>query len=253
VGSALRSIHAAAKDAVQDTTDALPTPPVTPLPATSAPPPRSAPAKSPNRAPDTSPRADARPTSPAVEGIGDAAADAVGVVTGAGSAGLPEPSAAGGDAAGRTLDADEPERSARGAVAVDRGDRSGAPISVRVAEVVGAQRWLARIWPAIALGGDGQSGGRAIGTVADDLLRPVLAVAAGLLSAPAAALEIGDAPLAGRSAPETAPRPDAPPSPVSPDGGRILYLFALAVLLALMGFTVWREFHVALRPWQHRH
>ena len=182
---------------------------------------------------------------------------AVGSVAGAGSEALPgavTPEGSDGNRTSLTPGAPgDPRGSATGAVSRGRSGTGDAPISVRAAEVAPLQRWLARVWPAIALGGDGSAGNVDLGVMARDLFRPTVAAATALLTAPAAALELGDSAVAGRSASTAEPQPPSGPFPVPSAGGKVLYLLALAALLVLMGFTVWREFHVALKPWQHRH
>jgi hypothetical protein len=84
--------------------------------------------------------------------------------------------------------------------------------------------------------------------VIGNLFRPVAAVTARLLFlAPLAARATNDSPFVE---PGTAisPKLSLPNAPVPADGKRIIYLIVLAALLALLAFTIWREFRSALRP-----
>ncbi len=146
-------------------------------------------------------------------------------------------------------DAGAGDASARG-----RGKAFGPPVSVRAAEVAALQRWLARVWPAVALGGNGGGGFAAAEVIAGELLRPALAAVTGLLLASAPTLPASaDPPPAGRQGVAGASKSSPTLVPVAGDGGGVVYLIGIAGLLALLAFTVWREFDVALRPWQHRH
>ena len=127
------------------------------------------------------------------------------------------------------------------------GTPSSAPPSIRGAEVAALQRWFVRVWPAIALGGGADRGwaARAIG----DLFRPAVAATVRLLFlAPLAARAASDSPFAGHSGTANAPQLALPNAPASADGKRVIYLIVLAALLALLVFTIWREFRSALRP-----
>lgn len=136
--------------------------------------------------------------------------------------------------------------------AVARGDGAGPrpPVAVRAAEVAALQRWLARVWPAVALGGSGIDGAGVVEVIARELFRPALAAITGVLLASSPVLSAsGDAPLAGHQGVASASRSaPAPLVPVAGDGGGIIYLIAIAGLLALLAFTVWREFRMALHP-----
>jgi len=149
------------------------------------------------------------------------------------------------------------EAGASEAVVRERRQASSPPLAIRAAEVAAWQRWLARVWPAIPLGGSGVIG---IGIDAGDLFRPALAVVTGLLLASSPILPTsgdvpasGDVPLAGHHGVAGISRatPNPPPAPVAAEGGRVLYLIAMAALLALLAFTVWREFRIALHPGSH--
>lgn len=129
---------------------------------------------------------------------------------------------------------------------------SSPPVAVRAAEVAALQRWLARVWPAIALGGGEISRVGAVEVIAGDLFRPALAAIAGvLLASSPVPLTSGDPPLGGDQGVAGASRSAPPPAPVAGEGGGIVYLIAIAGLLALLGFTVWREFRIALHPGLH--
>jgi len=127
------------------------------------------------------------------------------------------------------------------------GTASSAPPSITAAEVAALQRWFARIWPAIPLGGGAGRGWAA--TVIGDLFRPAAAATARLLFlAPLVARAASDSPLVGHPGTANAPQLAFPHAPASADGKRIIYLIALVALLALLAFTIWREFRSALRP-----
>jgi hypothetical protein len=117
--------------------------------------------------------------------------------------------------------------------------------------VAALQRWFARVWPAISLGGSGVDRGPAAGTAAGDLLPPAAAaaIAARLLSpAPPLSRAAGDSALGVHPGTTNAPQPALPGAHAAAHGAEIIYLFALAALLALLAFTLWREFRSALRP-----
>lgn len=123
---------------------------------------------------------------------------------------------------------------------------SGAP-SITAAEVAALQRWFARIWPAIPLGGDETGQGWATGVMEKVLFRPaVAATARSLFPAAPIARDASDSPSAAHS--ETANGPSLSLSNASAGGEKIIYLVAIAALLALLAFTIWREFRAALRP-----
>ena len=147
---------------------------------------------------------------------------------------------------------DRVEGSAGGAQALVREPRksSSPSVAVRPAKAAVLQRWLARVWPAIALGGGGAGDGVA-GMIAGELFRPALVAATAMLLASSPILPAsGDAPLAGHHGAVGASRsaPDQAPAPAVAEGGSVLYMIVMAGLLALLAFTVWREFHVALHP-----
>ncbi len=265
VGSTVKSVQATAKAALPTATPPM-TPPPTAKPAappqvpirppprapSTSPPPHGAPNTS--RAPNTSSRPDDGSAAlPSGDGIADTARGTVNSVTNAGGetvSGVVTPERS--DAAPIAVSPSGPDANATRAAAAGSGSLPSAPISVRANEVAALQRWLARVWPAIALGG-GPGGDGVFGLVAGDLLRPAFSAFAGLLgSAPSLPAPADSSPL-GHSTSETASEPSPALSPVPPDRGRALYLVALAALLAFMGFAIWREFDVALRPWQHRH
>lgn len=89
------------------------------------------------------------------------------------------------------------------------------------------------------------------------LLPPALAAVTGVLLASSPILPTsGEGPFAGhqgvagasRSAPSA---PNPAPAPSVAEGGSVFYLIAIAGLLALLAFTVWREFRIALHPGLH--
>jgi hypothetical protein len=183
---------------------------------------------------------DARGTIDSVAGTGSEAADGVPRIEQAsddGPAAVVQPGGAGGGS----------EANVR-----ERRTASSAATAVRAAEVAPLQRWLARVWPAVALDGGGVNGLAVAGAIAGGLLPPGLAAAVtGLLLASSPILPAsGDAPLAGdqgvAGASRSSPVPSPPPS--AADVAKAAYLIAIAALLGLLGFTVWREFRVALHP-----
>jgi hypothetical protein len=269
VGSTVKSVQAGAT-----AVNAVPSLPSAPPPAkpsspssqvaTPAPPPQAPPrlpskellpSKEPSAIPSRDGAGSADPAS-----VDEAAGTARGVVDSVTSAG----SEAATGAVTRERSDDGPaltpqrgaDRSASEAV-VGRGRTasSSPPVAVRAAEVAALQRWLARVWPAVSLGGSGVIGARVAEVIAGDLFRPALAAVTGLMLA-SSSLPItqasGAPPLAGGPAVPNTPQPAPTPVPAA-DGGSLLYLLAVAGLLGLLAFTVWREFDVALRPWQHRH
>jgi hypothetical protein len=141
-----------------------------------------------------------------------------------------------------------PVRSApRPARVIAIGTPSSAPPSIKAAEVVALQRWFARIWPAIPLGGG--AGREWTAGVIGDLFRPAAAATARLrFLAPLAARVASDSPLVGHPATANGPQLAPPNAPASAGGTRVTYLIILAALLALLAFTIWREFRSALRP-----
>lgn len=130
------------------------------------------------------------------------------------------------------------------------GAAPSAPPSIVAAEVAPLHRWLARIWPAIALGGSVDRGW--VAGVIVNLVRPAAAAAARLLSlVPSAMPAAGDSGLVGRRGTAKAPQPASSDAAPSVDGERILYLVAFAALLAVLALTVWKEFRAALPPGVH--
>jgi hypothetical protein len=123
--------------------------------------------------------------------------------------------------------------------------------------VAAARRWLARVWPGIALGGDGSGESGTVGVTAEpgEVFRSALAAIGALLLTSSATPEVGGgdspSPLAGHPAGGAAAQSAPTRAPDTPDGGEIFYLIAIAGLLALLAFTVWRELRVALRPGFH--
>jgi len=127
------------------------------------------------------------------------------------------------------------------------GAGSNPQPSIAAAEVAAFRRWLARIWPAIALGG-GAGDGWGAGLIADlFLLRPAAAFAVRLLTPPNAGAAGGPGPV-GHPAAANAPQPALPAVPASPDGEKTVYLAVFVALLAFLVFTIWREFRTTLRP-----
>lgn len=137
------------------------------------------------------------------------------------------------------------------AIVPERRTASSPPVAIRAAEVAALQRWFAQVWPAIALGGGEISRLGAVEAIVAALFQPALAAITGVLLASLPVLPTsGDAPLTGHHGVAGASRSGSAPSPApaAADGGGVLYLIAIAGLLALLAFTVWREFRIALHP-----
>jgi hypothetical protein len=252
VGSTVKSVEATGVVPTLPST----TPPAKP-PSPAATPAPSAPAQAPlqppsGKPPAAPPRSGADPADPpAVDGVGGAAQRVLDSVSGAGS------EAATGPAAPERRDdpVTAPQhRADRGAdESMVRGGRtaSSPPVAVRAAEVAALRRWLARVWPAVALGGNGVGRTGVVEVIVGDLLRPALAAVTGLLLTSSPILPTGgDPPLTGQHGVAGASRstPAPPPLPAAAEGGSVLYLIAIAGLLGLLAFTVWREFRIALHP-----
>jgi hypothetical protein len=79
----------------------------------------------------------------------------------------------------------------------------------------------------------------------EDLFRPAAAAAARLL-APLLVRAVGDSPVVGHPGTANAPRAALPDAAAPAE--KIAYLVVFAMLLALLAFTVWREFRSVLRP-----
>jgi len=247
----------------------LPSPPKTAPPASVTPPASAAP---PPRAPATSGAsaelpARAAPThsppstgsaakAPAIDRTGDDAGSLGGVVTGAGEGVRAKAPSVHTDSVGspahpRGLQANP--RDAIPSINAESGARSSAPTSsappsIRAARVAALQRWFAYIWPAIPLGG-GTGRASAVAAISRNLLRPAVAAAARtlILTLSNTPLPV-DSPFAGDTGAANSRHPSLPASPTAEDGKKILYLVAFAALLALLAFTIWREFQSALRP-----
>jgi hypothetical protein len=185
---------------------------------------------------------------PSVDGIAGVARNSVGSVASAGKETTQQVAAsARNDGSRVSTPPNGPDAGASKATPRAIGTPSSAPPSIAPAEVVAMQRWLARIWPAIPLGGGAGRGWTA--RVIGDLFRPVAAATARLLFlAPLAARATNDSPFGGHPGAAISPQLSPPNAPASADGQRIFYLIVLAALLALLAFTIWREFRSALRP-----
>lgn len=270
VAATVKSIHAPATppSPPKTTPPASVTPPASAAPPPSvAPPPRApatsgAPAELPARAapthsPPSSTGSAAKP--PAINRTGDVAGSLGGVVTSAGEgvrakAPSVHTDSVGSSAHPRGLQADP--RDAIPSINAESGAKSSAPTSsappsIRGARVAALQRWFAHIWPAIPLGGalgGGTGRSSAVATISRNLLRPAVAAAARtlILALSNKPLPV-DSPFAGDPGTANSRHPSLPASPTAADGKRILYLVALAALLALLAFTIWREFNSALR------
>jgi len=276
VGSTVKSVDAAPNAAPSLPS---PTPPATPRPPVAPPAPVAPQAPATPQAP-AAPQAPAGPQAPAaprtpvksqteatptpspsppssgvkvpsVDGIAGAARNSIGSVTSTGretTQRAAAPAASARNAGSRvSTPPNGPDAVASKATPSAIGTASSAPPSITAAEVAALQRWFARVWPAIPLGGGGAGRGWAAGVIGD-LFRPAAAATARLLSlVPLVARAAGDSPFVGHPGTANAPQlalPNAAPA----DGKKIIYLVVLAALLALLGFTIWREFRSALRP-----
>jgi hypothetical protein len=187
--------------------------------------------------------------------VAGAAGGAVGSVRSPGSeaaagAAAPERSDAG---TATEMPSQRADRGASEAIVRKSRTASGPGVTVRAAEVAALQRWFARVWPAIALGGGEIGEVGAVEAIARELFRPALAAVTGVLlaSSPVLPTSGGPLPLDGRQGAAGGSRsaPGSPtPVPAGGEGGGVVYLIAIAALLGLLGFTVWREFRVALHP-----
>ncbi len=140
-----------------------------------------------------------------------------------------------------------PDTSGRLATPRAIGASTSAPLSIRAAEVAALQRWFARVWPGVALGGDGTGLARAARAIGGDLLRPAAAaIAQSLLPVLPAAWAPGDSPSAAHSATADARQHALPGAPTVATVKKILFLAAIAALLAVLAFTIWTEFRAAL-------
>jgi hypothetical protein len=185
---------------------------------------------------------------PSVDRVAGIARNSVGSVTSTGKKTTqPVVASARNDGSEASIPSNSPDASASRATPRAVDAPSSAPPSVTAAEVAASKRWLARIWPAISLGGGAGQGWA--GKVAGGLFRPVAAATARLLFlAPLVARAASDSPLVGHPGTANSPQLALPNAPVSADGERVLYLIVLVALLALLAFTIWREFRSALRP-----
>lgn len=185
---------------------------------------------------------------PSVDGIAGAARNSVGSVTSTSKETTQQVAAsARNDGSQVSTPPNGPDAGASKATPRAIGTPSSAPPSITAAEVAALQRWFARIWPAIPLGGGAGRGWAA--RVIGDLFRPAAAATARLLFlAPLVARAASDSPFVGHPGTAIAPQLALPNAPASADGKRTIYLIVLAALLALLAFTIWREFRSVLRP-----
>jgi hypothetical protein len=247
VGSAVESVDAASNAAPSLPSTMPPAPPPAPV---AIPPAPQAPVKlHTETAPTPSPSPSRSGVNvPSVDGIASAARNPLGSVTSTGKEATQQVAASARSDDSRV--STPPNGSGAGASkAIPRaiGTPSSAPPSIRAAEMAALQRWFARVWPAIPLGG-GAGRGWAAGVIGD-LFRPAAAAAARLLVlAPLVVRAASDSPFVGQPGTANAPQPALPNAPVSADGKKVIYLVVLAALLAFLAFTIWREFRSALRP-----
>jgi hypothetical protein len=247
----VESVDAVANAAPQ-LPSATPPPPPAPPPLPAAP---QAPVKSrPEAAPKPSPSPPGPDVidvpSPTVKGVVGAARESPGSAADAGEEMTRQATASARARIDASRDSTPPSDPDAGAgKATSLGSGSGAPPSIAPAEVAALQRWFARIWPAISLGGGVGGGAPAAGMVDLLLLRPAAAAVARLLSlAPAVAQAPGGSPSVGHSDAAKDPRSTLPDAAGSPDGQKTIYLVVFAALLAVLAFTIWKEFRSTLRP-----
>jgi hypothetical protein len=185
---------------------------------------------------------------PSVDGIAGAARNSVGSVTSTSKETTQQVATSARNDGGQvSTPPNGPDAGASKATPHAIGAASSAPPSIAAAEVAALQRWFARIWPAISLGGGAGRGW--VASVIRDLFRPAAAATARLLFlAPLVARAASDSPFVGHPGTAIAPQLALPNAPASADGERTIYLIVLAALLALLAFTIWREFRSSLRP-----
>lgn len=264
VGSTVESVGSTV-ESVDATPNAAPSPPSAMPPATppapvATPAAPQAPVKLQAEAAPTPSLSPSRPTPslspsssgvnvPSVDGIAGAARNSVGSVTST-SKEATQQVAAPARNDGSQVSTLPNGRDAGASKATPRaiGTPPSAPPSVMTAKVAALQRWFARIWPAIPLGGGAGRGWAA--RVILDLFRPAAAATARLLFlVPSVARAASDSPFIGHPGTAAiAPQLALPNAPASADGKRTIYLIVLAALLALLAFTIWREFRSSLRP-----
>jgi hypothetical protein len=188
---------------------------------------------------------------PSVDEIAGAARNSIGSVTSAGEKTAKQATTSSGNDGGwaSVLQSDSGAGAGK-ATSRPIDTASRAPLRIAPAEVAALQRWFARIWPAIALA-DGEAGRGWLARVIErGLLHPAVVAIARLLSlGPPAIREAGDSPLVGPPVPANAPQPALSNVPGPADGKSISYIVTFAALLALLAFTVWREFRSTLRTW----
>lgn len=183
---------------------------------------------------------------PAGDGTAGTAKDAVGSVASSGTE-APQQKAASVGTEGSRVSAFPDGSAPVPANATSRATVGGAPPSIVAAEVAPLHRWLARIWPAIALGAGADRGWLAGMTV--NLLRPAAVATARVLSLTPPVTPVHREPRpVGQHETASVSQSALPDGPVSVDGERLVYLVAFAALLAVLAFTIWREFRSALRP-----
>lgn len=243
VGSVQAGPHAAPS---LPSTPAAPTPPVTPAtpqaPVDAKPPPAPTPSKS---------GADA----PAAKGIAGAGRNPAGSATSAGKETTKRATPSTRNEGGRVSASQSgTDGGASRPTSRATGTAPGAPPAIKAARVVALQRWLAYVWPGIALGGSGADRGLAARTEAAGLVHPSSAAIARLLSpVPPIARLFGASPFVGQPGTgqpgaTNAPRAALPDAPRADDGTQIVYLAIFIALSALLAFTLWREFRSVLRP-----
>ncbi len=248
VGSTVETVDATANGAPSPPSAMPPATPPAPVATPAAP---QAPVKLQTEA---APTPSSSPSSPGVDvppvdGIASAARNVVGSVTSAGKETTQQVAAPiRNDDSQVSTPPNGPTADASKAAPRAIGTPSSAPSSIAAAEVAALQRRFARIWPAIPLGGG--AGREWVARVIGGLFRQTaVAAAQSLFSTPLVARAAGDSPSVGQPG-RTAisPRLSPPAAPVSAGGTRVIYLVVIAALLALLAFTVWREFRSALRP-----
>jgi hypothetical protein len=127
-------------------------------------------------------------------------------------------------------------------------------VAATPAAIAAAERWLARVWPALALGGTAGVDSSLGAAAPEALLRPAAAVVARLLTLVSAVSKAeSDPSLAGPSLAERAndPKPAVADPSSATDPMKVVYLVTLIGLLGLLTFTIVKELGPVLRASWH--
>lgn len=259
VGSTVRSVQAGANALPSPPSQIVPTKPKKPPPVTqpqvSAEPPAKSSTPPPSQT-ETSSRAKGQaPPTPSSNDVAGTVRGTVDSVITTGSENLNGPATSGhsGDLPAAVAKSGAKSEADQFTIR-ERRPAASSPVAVRPNEVVTLQRWLARVWPAVALGGSWGDEVGAVEVLAREVLRPALTAVTGALLASSPIPTTGEPALAGRHGVAGASRSSSDsqrPLAAVDEGWKIAYLIAIAALLALLAFTVWREFRIALHPGLH--